>query len=73
MNALAIGPFGMGWPEMLILFAIVLVIFGASKIPEIGSSLGKGIREFKSSVTKDDEPTTETAAASENGVKAETK
>lgn len=71
MNALAIGPFGLGWPEMLILLAIVLVIFGASKVPEIGSSLGKGIKEFKQSITKDDDPA-EPAAPSSNGVNAET-
>ena len=40
--------FGMG--EMVFIFLIVLLLFGAKRLPEIGSSLGKGIREFKSSV-----------------------
>lgn len=40
--------FGMG--EMIFIFLIVLLLFGAKRLPEIGSSLGKGIREFKSSV-----------------------
>lgn len=43
-----IGGFGMG--EMIFIFLIVLLLFGAKRLPEIGSSLGKGIREFKSSV-----------------------
>lgn len=42
------GSFGMG--EMVFIFLIVLLLFGAKRLPEIGSSLGKGIREFKSSV-----------------------
>jgi len=36
--------------EMIFIFMVVLLLFGAKKLPEIGSSLGKGIREFKSSV-----------------------
>ena len=39
-----------GIPEGLILLFIVLLLFGAKRLPEIGGSLGKGIREFKSSV-----------------------
>jgi TatA/E family protein of Tat protein translocase len=43
--------FGMPGPmELVIILLIVLVIFGASKVPEIGKSLGKGIKEFKKSV-----------------------
>ena len=44
-------PFGLGWPELAIILVIVLVIFGASRVPEIGRALGKGIREFKGSVS----------------------
>jgi len=36
--------------ELLLIFLVVLLLFGAKRLPEIGSSLGKGIREFKSSV-----------------------
>jgi len=36
--------------EMVLIFLVVLLLFGAKRLPEIGSSLGKGIREFKSSV-----------------------
>lgn len=42
------GSFGMG--EMVILLVIVLVLFGAKRIPEISASFGKGIREFKKNV-----------------------
>ncbi len=45
-------PFGIGWPELIILLVIVLVVFGASRVPEIGRSLGKGIKEFRYSVTE---------------------
>ncbi len=36
-----------GWPEALIILAIVLIVFGAGKLPEIGGALGKSIREFR--------------------------
>ncbi|MEQ1857933.1 MAG: twin-arginine translocase TatA/TatE family subunit [Longimicrobiales bacterium] len=45
---MGLGGFGMG--EMIFIFLIVLLLFGAKRLPEIGSSLGKGIREFKSSM-----------------------
>ncbi len=41
----------LGWPQLLIVLLIVLVIFGAKRLPEIGRSLGGGMREFKDSVT----------------------
>jgi sec-independent protein translocase protein TatA len=40
-----------GIPELLILFAVLLLIFGPRRIPEMGRSLGRGMREFKDSVT----------------------
>lgn len=40
-----------GWPQLLIVLVIVLVIFGAKRLPEIGRSLGAGMREFKDSIT----------------------
>lgn len=39
-----------GPAELIFVFVVVLLLFGAKRLPEIGSSLGKGIREFKSSV-----------------------
>ena len=44
-------PFGLGWPELTIVLVIVLVIFGANRVPEIGRALGRGIKEFRGSVT----------------------
>lgn len=41
---------GLGMWEIVLIFLVVLLLFGAKRLPEIGSSLGKGIREFKSSV-----------------------
>jgi len=42
--------FGLGWAELLVLLAIVLIIFGASRLPEIGRGLGTGIQEFRKSI-----------------------
>jgi sec-independent protein translocase protein TatA len=42
--------FGLGMPELIIILLIALVVFGAAKLPQIGSSLGGAIREFKKSV-----------------------
>ncbi len=42
-------------PELLIILVIILIIFGAGKLPEIGGAVGKGIRNFKKSVKEQDE------------------
>ena len=42
--------FGLSPWELLIVFMAILLLFGARRLPEIGSSLGKGIREFKDSI-----------------------
>ena len=39
--------FGIGMPEFIIILVIVLIIFGAGKLPEIGGGIGKAIRNFK--------------------------
>ena len=39
--------FGIGMPELLVILVIILVIFGAGKLPQIGEGIGKGIRKFK--------------------------
>lgn len=46
--------FGLGIWELLLILLIVLLFFGAKRLPEIGSSLGKGIREFKESIDEID-------------------
>ncbi len=45
----------LGWPEVLLILAIVLIVFGAGKLPQVGSALGKGIREFRKAQRGDDE------------------
>ena len=42
--------FGIGMPELIIILVIALLIFGASRLPEIGSGVGKAIRNFKKGV-----------------------
>jgi sec-independent protein translocase protein TatA len=44
-------PFGISIWELMILLIVLLLIFGAKRLPEMGRSLGKGMREFKDSVT----------------------
>ena len=51
-------PFGLSFPELLIILVALLLIFGAKRLPEMGRSLGKGMREFKDAVTNADEPAT---------------
>lgn len=46
--------FGLGIWELLLILMIVLLFFGAKRLPEIGSSLGRGIREFKDSIDEVD-------------------
>jgi sec-independent protein translocase protein TatA len=47
--------FGLGVPELIVILVIVLIIFGAGKLPEIGGAIGKSIRNFKKSVHESDE------------------
>jgi sec-independent protein translocase protein TatA len=49
-------PFGIGTVEIVLILLVALVVFGPKRLPELGRSAGKGIREFKNSVTgKDDD------------------
>ncbi len=52
-STMRVGPFGL--PEMIIILLVIMLIFGAKRLPEIGSSLGRSIRTFKSAVTGEDE------------------
>ena len=49
-------PGWIGLPELLLLLLVVLLLFGPKRLPEMGRSLGKGMREFKESVTGNDRP-----------------
>ena len=54
-------PGWIGLPELIVLLVVLLLIFGPKRLPEMGRSLGKGMREFKDSISgsgkDDDEPT----------------
>ena len=49
----------LGLPELLILLAIVVLIFGVNKLPKLGKGLGEGIRNFKDSVRSEDKTTSD--------------
>jgi sec-independent protein translocase protein TatA len=44
--------FGIGMPELIIILVIILIIFGAGKLPEIGAGMGKAIKSFKSATAE---------------------
>ena len=50
----------LGWPEVLLILAIVLIVFGVGKLPQVASQLGKGIREFRKAQSGEDEVKKET-------------
>jgi len=52
--------FGIGMPELLVILVIVLIIFGAGRLPEIGGSIGKAIKNFKKSIREDEDDSSET-------------
>ncbi len=51
--------FGIGLPEMTIVLVIVLVVFGAAKLPALGTGMGKSIQNFKKAVTASDQTSNE--------------
>ena len=47
--------FGLGMPELLVVLVIVIIIFGASRLPQLGEGLGKAIKGFKKGVSESNE------------------
>jgi sec-independent protein translocase protein TatA len=45
--------FGLGMPELLVVLVIVIVIFGANRLPQLGEGLGKAIKSFKKGISSD--------------------
>jgi sec-independent protein translocase protein TatA len=48
--------FGLGFWELLLILVIVLILFGVKRLPQLGSSLGEGIRNFTKSVREEESP-----------------
>jgi len=59
-------------PELLIVLAIVVLLFGAKKIPDLAKGMGKGIKDFKKAIKEDEEETKEIASKEEPKVEAPT-
>jgi sec-independent protein translocase protein TatA len=49
--------------EIILVLIVALIVFGPKKLPDLGKSLGNGIREFKGSISGDDAPTTSSQAS----------
>ena len=52
MSYLAAGFFGLGWPELLVILFVILLILGPKQLPKLGRMLGKGVRDFRDSANK---------------------
>lgn len=55
----------LGFPEMIVLFAVALLVFGPKKLPELAKNLGKGIRDFKKAMSGEDEPASQSPSTPE--------
>ena len=51
--------FGIGMPELIIILVIILIIFGAGRLPEIGAGMGKAIKNFKGATSVPDKKETQ--------------
>ena len=62
--------FGLGYQELLIILVIVLILFGANRLPELARSLGSSVKEFKKGVTEAQKDEATAAAKKEEEKKA---
>ena len=62
--------FGIGMPELIIILVIILIIFGAGKLPEIGAGVGKAIKNFKSATTDAEKKEADKLDSSDKGNKS---
>lgn len=62
-------PGNIGLPEILVVLVIALIIFGPKRLPELGKSLGRGIREFRSSISGQDDDDEDDKPELESGTK----
>ncbi len=62
--------FGLGYQELLLILVIVLILFGANRLPELARSLGSSVKEFKKGVTMAEKEETTAAAKKEEEKKA---
>ncbi len=58
--------FGIGMPELIVILIIILIIFGAGKLPEIGAGMGKAIRNFKSATSESEKKEDDSKKIEEN-------
>lgn len=63
--------FGMGAPELLIILVIVVLLFGAAKIPELGRSIGAGLSNFKRGLKEGEDKDAALSQRDESGIKVE--
>jgi sec-independent protein translocase protein TatA len=54
-----------GMPELIVIFVVALIVFGPSKLPDLGKSLGEAIRGFKKAINESDRPPLEASKSSE--------
>ncbi len=66
-------PFNLGWPEIVLILVIVLIIFGAGKLPQIGNALGKSIKEFRKASHGEDKEDQDKTKTSVESSQSETK
>jgi sec-independent protein translocase protein TatA len=62
-----------GWPEIVIILVIILIVFGVGKLPQVGGAIGKGLRAFKRGQAGEEEEEKEKKPAAASAKKTRTK